>query len=286
MVSFRYHLTSLAATLLALAVGIVVGTTSLSAEPAPTVVPTPAMTPAMTPGDSAAEELATRLEQRVLRNALPGQKVLLLQAPDAPEGSARAAVTALKAAGATVTAQVHVLPALLDASGAETVTGVVAGTAPATLPLPTGALPRAGTLLASALVTSDQGTDLRGLAQQKVLGGFTGGSLLSFEGPPPTTPATLVLLLAGPARGAALASLAAAFEARVGTVVAAPVAAAQDRGVVEVLRSTKSGVSDVDGLGTATAAVGTVLALGEQAAGGSGHYGTGPGADAVVPSSG
>ena len=291
MVSFRYHLTSLAAALLALAVGIVVGTTSLSAEPA-------ARTPAaadlagtssassVSSSDVSADDLAARLQPRVLSGALPDQRVLLLLAPDAPAGSARSVAAALRSAGASVSGQAHLLPTLLDASGAQTVDGVVAATAPPGLALPSGGLERAGALLASALVTSERGSDLGGLAGQKVLGGFTGGSLVSFEGPAPARPATLVLLLAGPARGAALATLAASFQSRVGTVVAAPAGAARGAGVVAVLRARGRDVSDVDGLGTPTGLLATVLALAEQDSGGSGHYGTGPGADALVPSTG
>jgi hypothetical protein len=280
VVSFRYHLTSLAAALLALAVGIVVGTTSLSAEPAPAAGPSAAVVPALPSND----DLAQRLQSRVLRDALPDQRVLLLVSPDAPSGAARTIRSALKSAGSTVTGQVQLLPTLLDPSGAQTVDGVVAGTAPASAALPaSGSVARAGALLAEALVTSDQGSDLTGTPQQKVLGGFVGGSLLASDGPMPTTRATLVLLLCGPARGPALAAFAAAFHGRVGTVVAGTPASAQGRGAIAMLRDQSSEVSDVDGLGTASGLIGTVLALAEQAAGGSGHYGTGPGASGIVP---
>lgn len=279
MVSFRYHLTSLAAVLLALAVGIVVGTTSLSATPAPVKAPAVAVAT-----DSSAEDLAHRVQSRLLRNALPDQRVLLLLAPDAPSGAARTVISALRSAGSTVTAQVQLLPTLLDASGTQTVDGVVSGTAPASLRLPsTDTLERAGALLAATFVTSDQGSDVTGAAQQKVLGGFTGGSLIALDGPSPSARATLVLILSGPARGPALATLAAGFQARVGTVVAATPASAHGRGVVAVLRSRSTGASDVDDLGTSAGLLATVLALGEQAAGGAGHYGTGPKASGVVP---
>jgi hypothetical protein len=284
VVSFRYHLTSLAAVLLALAVGIVVGTTSLSAEPLAGKVPA-ASAPAV--ADTSGEDLAQRVQTRLLHNALPGERILLLVAPDAPAGAARTVVAALKSAGSAVTAQVRVLPTLLDASGEPTVNGVVDGTAPATLQLPaSGAIARAGALLAASLVTSTPGTEVTGTAQQKVLGGFTGGSLLAVDGPLPTTRATLVLLLSGPAHGPSLATLAAAFQARVGTVVAATPAAARGRGVVATLRGLSTGASDVDALGTATGLLGLVLALGEQASGGAGHYGTGPGASGPVPDHG
>jgi hypothetical protein len=277
----------LAAALLALAVGIVVGTTSLAAQPLAGKVPA-ASIPAVT--DTSGEDLAQRVQTRLLRNALPGQRILLLVAPDAPAGAARTVVAALKSAGSAVTAQVRVLPTLLDASGEPTVNGVVDGTAPATLQLPaSGAIARAGALLAASLVTSAQGaqgTEVTGTAQQKVLGGFTGGSLLAVDGPLPTTRATLVLLLSGPARGPSLATLAAAFQARVGTVVAATPASARGRGVVATLRGLSTGASDVDALGTATGLLGLVLALGEQASGGAGHYGTAPGATGPVPDHG
>lgn len=281
MVSFRYHLTSLAAVLLALAVGIIVGTTSLSAEPPPT---RPSAVTVAT--DSTGEELAQRVQARLLRNALPDQRVLLLLAPDAPAGAARTVTAALKSAGSTVTGQVHLLPTLLDPSGTQTVDGVVAGTVPLTLQLPAnGALARAAALLAAVLVTSEQGKDVTGLAAQKVLGGFTGGSLIAMDAAPAAR-ATLVLLLSGPARGPSLATLAAGFQARVGTVVAATPASAHGRGVVALLRTAGGEVSDVDDLGTSLGLLSTILALDEQASGGSGHYGTGPKAGAVVPATG
>ena len=272
MVSFRYHVVSLTAVLLALAVGIVVGTTSVPAAPAARQVVV----------DGSGEDFARRVAPRLLKDALVGQRVLLLLAPDAP--APREVVDGLRTAGATVTAQVRLQPALLDPSGSATVDDVVAGVLPDGLTLPqTSAIERAGAELAASLVTSDQGTDAGDSGAQRVLGGFSGADLLAFDGAAPTRRATLVLVLAGPARGAALASLAASFQARVGTVVAAPLAAARGTGVIAVQRSGTGGASDVDGLGTPQALVGAVLALAEQAAGGAGHYGTGPRASGVVP---
>ena len=272
MVSFRYHVVSLSAVLLALGVGVVVGTTSVpAAAPTTTVV-----------ADRSEEDLARRVAPKLLKDALVGQKVLLLLAPDAP--APREVVDGLRTAGATVTAQVRLRPSLLDPSGSATVDDVVASVLPDGLSLPqTTALDRAGAELAASLVTSEQGTDAGDSAAQRVLGGFSGADLLGFDGSPPTRRATLVLLVAGPARGAALAALAAAFQERVGVVVAAPLAAARGNGVVAVQRRGGGGASDVDGLGTPQALIGTVLALAEQAAGSSGHYGSGPKASGVVP---
>jgi hypothetical protein len=283
MVSFRYHLTSLAAVLLALAVGIVVGTTSvsasLSAEPA-----APKTAPVTTASDVGAEALAQKVQSRVLKGALTDQKVLVLVAPDAPAASVRPLVTALQQSGATVTAQVRLAAGLLDASGASTVDGVVEGVAPEGLTLPaTGTVERAGTELAAALVTSDQGTDISPTPALKVLGGFTGADLLTVQGPTSPVRADLVLLVAGPGHGPALAALTATFQARVGTVLVATPASALGRGSVATLRAKGTGASDVDGLGSARAVIASVLALAEQVTGGSGHYGVGPKATAVVP---
>lgn len=275
MVSFRYHLVSLAAALLALAVGIVVGTTGLTAQPA-------ASTAGPASVDASAEDLARQVAPRLTDEALLGQQVLLLIAPDAP--ASREVVAGLRAAGAEVTGQVRLAPALLDPANGTTVDDVVAGVLPAGLDLPaTTALERAGTELAAALVTSSQGKEVDEADRQRVLGGFTGADLLSFDGAPPARSATLVLLLAGPARGSALASLAAAFQQRSGTVVAASSSAARGTGVLAVLRAGATPTSDVDGLGTAQGLLALVLALAEQVAGGAGHYGTGPGAGSVVP---
>lgn len=271
MVSLRYHLTSLAAVLIALSIGVVVGSAALG----PSTVAPPAAPAA------SSDAFAQAVGPALVKGVLAGQRVLVLLAPDARPGGL---VAELGLAGATVTGQLRLRPALTDVGSAATVDDVVARVLPAGLSLSeAGALDRAGEVLASALTTSTRGADSSASEQQQVIGGFSGAGLLAAEGVPPTNRATLVLLVAGASRGPAVASLATAFAERVGVVVAGPLAAARGAGALAVLRGQTGGVSDVDGADTAQGLVTAVLALAEQAGGGSGHYGTGPGAGGVVP---
>jgi len=273
VVSFRYHLVSLSAVLFALSVGVVVGSVALGPAPAPAVVRPAAISRAP------AEAFARAVGPRLIKGALAGQRVLVLLAPDAHPGGL---VDELGLAGASVTGQLRLRAGLLDPGSAATVDDVVTRVLPAGLSLtqqtPAG---RAGAVLAAVLAASTRGTDASSADQQTVLGAFTGAGLLA--GAVPQARATLVLLVADATRGAALADLAAAFQERVGVVVAVPAAQVAPAGVLAVLRAQTGALSDVDGALTPQGLVATVLALAEQAGGGSGHYGTAPGAGGLVP---
>lgn len=254
MVSFRFHLVSLLAVMLALGGGIVVGSAALGTDKATPVVATQA--------DGFVDAVAPRL----LKGALAGQRVLVLLAPDA---TAAGLPAELSRAGATVTAQLQLRSALFDA--AATVDDVVTRTVPAGVDLPdTSAVARAAAVIAAGL-TGD------GDPATEVYGGLSGAGLVT--GPAPTARATVVLLLTGPSRGPALADLAEGLQQRVGVVATG---AGVTPAVAELRRRT-GGVSDVDGLGDTESKVAVVLALAEQAGGGAGHYGRGAGATAVVP---
>ena len=255
--SFRYHLTSLLAVLLALAGGIVVGSAALGPDEAATVTERPVE-------DGFVDAVAPRL----VKGALAGQRVLVLLAPDAVPVGLPAELTR---AGATVTGQLRLRPSALDPSGATTVDDVVTRVVPAGVDLPdAGAVQRAAAVLAAGLTGE-------GTPDAEVYGGLSGAGLVS--GTAPTVRATLVLVVAGTTRGAALADLAEQVQQKAGVVVAAP---GLPEAVSELRRRT-GGVSDVDGVTGTRGRVAVVLALAEQAGGGAGHYGTGPGATALVP---
>ena len=86
-----------------------------------------------------------------------------------------------------------------------------------------------------------------------------------------------------------VAPLAAALSAAdSGTVVAAPAGSARPGASVTVIRGDATAgpkVSTVDSADLGAGRIAVVLALAQQLAGGRGDYGTGPGADAPVPSS-
>jgi Copper transport outer membrane protein, MctB len=88
-------------------------------------------------------------------------------------------------------------------------------------------------------------------------------------------------------RNAALAELAAALDAAgEGAVVAGDTASAGDNGLVGVLRNdptTSAAVSTVDNVDTIAGQISSVLALGREADGTSGKYGTGQDTQPVPP---
>jgi hypothetical protein len=279
MVSFRYHVVSLAGVLLALAAGIVLGSAALAPASAPrTVVPRTQV------GTSTADEFATAVGPRLVKDALVGRTVLVLLTSDAPAAARKDLVAQLRVAGATVSGQVRLLPDLFRPGSSVTLDRIATAVVPKGVALPqTTPLDRVATELAATMVTSTRGSNGSASDRGKVLGALTAAALLVVEGGAPTASADLVVLLAGPSQGARVAAVAGAFAQRVGTVVAAPLSAAGGSGVLAVLRQQGGEASDVDGVNTPQGLVVTVLALVEAAAGRSGHYGSGVGARAAVP---
>lgn len=303
MIDFRYHLVSIIAVFLALAVGIVVGTTALNGpvlDGLKTSVSSLTGDKRSLEGDvlDLRRQTATRddftriVAPAVVRGALDGRRVLVVSAPDAPNAVRDALLVALKTAGATVTGDVRMRPALVEPSGTATVQDVVTAVAPTNLQLPRGsAADQAAAELAAALVTASGG--LSSTAIQTVIGGFTGADLLDVAGRSVEGNATLVLMVTGSpkvdadtaARNAAVLSFVKAFEAHSGMVVAGPSDSAADGAVLNALRSSAldGRVSSVDDADGPQGVVAAVLALAEQSHGGAGSYGTGRGASATAP---
>lgn len=305
MVDFRYHLVSIIAVFLALAVGIVVGTTALNG---PVLDGLKTSVSALT-GDKRALEADVRTLRRqasgaddftrltapvLLRSTLLGQRVLLLSTPDAPGGLRDNLQAALLAAGAVVTADVRLRPRLLDPAASATVRDVVQAVLPADLALPEGKpTDKAAAEIAAALVSSPQ--RLSSSAAQKVVGGFAGADLLDLASGSVDGSASLVLVLSGPspakpdatvdAGNAVLLGVAKAFDARSGVVVVGPTTSADGKGLIAALRASglDGRVSTVDDGDDPQGVVASVLALAEQVDGGGGSYGTGRGASATAP---
>lgn len=305
MIDFRYHLVSIIAVFLALAVGIVVGTTALNG---PVLDGLKTSVSSLT-GDkrnleghvrdlrtqtTRDDEFVQLMEPVLLRGALAGQRVLLLSTPDAPSGLRDDLQKAVVAGGATMAGDVRIRSGLLDPTATATVDDVVAAVVPGALVLPNGsAADKAATELSAALVKS--GAAVSPAAAQRILGGFTGADLLDVSGPVPDGSATLVLVVSGAApakpaadqkdRDQALLALLRAFDTRAGVLVAGPVGSAEAGGAVGALRasSLEGRVSSVDDADTPQGRVAAVLGLAEQAEGGAGSYGTGRGASATAP---
>ena len=308
MIDFRYHLVSIIAVFLALAVGIVVGTTALNGPIADNLqgsISSLSANKRQLQGEVSDlrgtigrdNDFTTLIAGTVLKGELTGQRVLVVSTPEADQGVRDAVLRDLTTAGATVVGQVRLRPDLFDPAKSATVDGVVAQVLPSDVTIPSGSSSeRAAATLATALVRRT-GSTVTAAQSQQVIGGFQGAHLLDIDSDAVLPTATLVLMLAGPApsgkpadlkaRNAAELALARAFDARAGMVLAGPVTALDPGGLLGALRDdgalTRS-VSTVDSVDTPRGQVAVVLALHQQTQDGVGSYGDGRGAQGPAPS--
>jgi Copper transport outer membrane protein, MctB len=204
VIDFRYHLVSIVAVFLALAIGLVVGATALKPRTLQvldreSIREQHQISAQRTQiqglkdqivGEQAAAKANAPL---VLGNLLEGQRVVLVIAPGA-DGSTVSGVThALQQAGAKVTAQADLLPAFFDTSAstesnldalAQQVAppGVTPGIQPAQpdISAQIAGQHQAAQVLAPALVTKD-GADLPAQPTQKILAGFAAQGYLKMN---------------------------------------------------------------------------------------------------------
>lgn len=313
MIDFRYHLVSIIAVFLALAIGIVVGTTALNGY---VVDDLRSRNGAVIRDKRALEgtvrDLRTAVARRdqfagtvapqVIAGQLTGERVLIVTTPGAPDDAVKTLTGLVDVAGGTVTGTLRLRDDLLDPAKSAVVDNLVAQVAPAGLALPEGnAVDRAALELAAAAVTAPKPDGITGDAAAKILGGFTEAQFVEFQRPPGVTTlmrATLALFVTGGADGSRLDDVGTArqqvelsvirsLDARSsGTVVGGPESAAGTGGLIEAVRADgvlSDAVSTVDTADTAYGGVSAILALHEQAAGRAGRYGQGPGSQAAAP---
>ncbi|SDL05104.1 copper transporter [Nonomuraea jiangxiensis] len=310
MIDFRYHLVSIVAIFLALAVGIVLGTTLLQ-EPAIELArrTSDELTNAnndlrseldtLRGREAGNDAFVTASTPEMVANALTGQRVLLVEAPGASSTVREAAQQTLTEAGAEIAGRVTFTDKFLDPKGTGVVDGLVSQLKPANMmfPVTSTAWDRAATLLAATYVTNDQaqaGTPNATTAD--VTGAFETGGLLSTEGEPAKR-STLAVMIAperpydgetAETQAGALASLADGFDiGSKGTVLAGAVPLTASPGdVISVVRDDgdiSKRVSTVDTLDMPMGRVATVYALREQLDGRAGQYGIGKGASLIAP---
>ncbi len=128
MIDFRYHLVSIVAVFLALAIGIVLGSTELQPAAYNFLNSTSAklqnqLDQAASQRDAAqqqasqGEQYAQAVEPTVLRDLLAGQKLLIVTEPGAQSSVVSGITTAANDAGAAVTGQINLQPKFFDTSG-------------------------------------------------------------------------------------------------------------------------------------------------------------------------
>lgn len=250
-----------------------------------------------------ADEQAARLYGPVVVDGrLAGQRVLLVSAPDAPAGPRDDLLPLIAAAGAAPAGQVRLTPALLESADPAELSALVAANPLPGVPLTGPPVQRAATLLATALTRPPTAPSITDEARTRVLTAFAEADLVDVDSDALAQPATSVVLLAGPApvavldeaeRVAATARTVAMLElargldgAAAGVVVAGVLPAGRDGDAVQALReddALSERVSSVDDADTARGRIAVLLALQEQLRDEAGSYGSGPGAEAPLP---
>lgn len=303
MISLRRHVLTLVAVFLALAVGVVLGSTSVATSIRDAVVDREETTAAQL--DTARSELAAQrlaadrlddmageLAPSVLDGVLDDRPVLVVVAPGASDEDVSAAVDMIGAAGGIAAGRVGLTDKAVDPEADAELQALVAN-------LPIGTAPAAdadlGTQLGTALGragllrTEDAEPHLDDDDRQTVLTTLADADVIEFE-PGTLRPGQLALVVTGPGEvestAVRLASLARTLDREgAGVVVAAQLTGGGGHDAVTALRSGgEEEVSTVDTLGSDSGRLATGLALAEQLDREQGHYGLRPDADAAVPS--
>lgn len=293
MISLRYHAVSIAAVFLALAIGVVVGSSGVSDRLLGAVsherdnlgvkiAQLTAERDSLAASQRASDEFARRIGPGAVRGMLTGQTVTLVTA-GADSGDRDAVATLIKQAGATVTGEVALTPAVGDPGRVDQLRTLTAQLLPAGAKLPAAADAGtlAGGLLGGVLLAPNATPD----QARAVLSGLAAAGFVR-PGDPPAR-ANLVLVLTGGALTGIDAADAAAVVARLaaaldragggGAVLAGRAGSAEATGVVGVARADPSiatGLSTVDDVQTGPGQVSAVMALREQLDGRAGRYGT------------
>ena len=190
MIDFRYHLVSIVAVFLALAIGIVLGSTELQGPAYNLLDQTTSKLKTQldqaTSQQQAAQQQATQdelyaqaVEPAVLRDLLTGQRLLIVTEPGAQSSVVSGISTAASDAGATVTGQINLAPKFFDTSGAtqdslNQTTLDVAQTANITLDSSATYQQQAAQVIASEILTKSAGSTSSGSSGSQSAGGDQG----------------------------------------------------------------------------------------------------------------
>jgi Copper transport outer membrane protein, MctB len=322
VIDFRYHLVSIVAVFLALAIGIVLGSTEFQGSALDLLNATSnslrsQLAAASSERDNyaiqaaAGQQFAQAEEPALLAKLLKGDRLVLITEPGAQDSVVGGVKQAAGYAGATVTGQISLQPLFNDTSGetqsALSSTNGTAATA-AGLPLLTTGTnqqtfyqQQAAELIASAILTSStsassQDTGLSPSAAQGLLASYAQAGFLSISGQPTATRATLAVVItpqnppsdgaSDPANQVLVAVTQELAGASAATVVVGGASGSGTGSAMGVLRSSSvsSKVSTIDDADTTFGQITVIQALATQLAGGkAASYGV-DGAAGIAPS--
>jgi hypothetical protein len=307
VINFRYHVVSLTAVFLALAIGLVVGTAALNGPVVDSLndqvtgigrqnqqlrdqvdhLKTEANTQ---------EQFATQAAPVILADKLRNRRVLVVALP-AAVNYVKDVVETLQIGGAKITTQVEVQDKFTAPTNNSQLLDLATITRPVGVSEPaspnTDGVQTSTALLTAVLLDRQAGqTTIPEDERRKVLSAYTAGGWIMTNGSP-AGPAEAVVLLTGAPyvdhdatkRNAAVVNMVDQFAHAGHLIVASDGVGAEGNAITAVRRDpvlTKT-ISTVDNVATPQGRVITALALAEQVGGGSGHYGIGDGATSLIP---
>jgi hypothetical protein len=300
VINFRYHVVSIVAVFLALAIGIVLGATELQGATLDALragnkdlnnnlAAARAQNAALRQQLAADQGFAQANEGRLLDGLLSNQRVVVVAAPGAPSAVISGVTAAAQKAGAALTGQVNLQTNMLNTSenNLQYLSALVQQALPAGSTPPSGTpLQQAAKLLGSAILTKDtaagSGSGSSGTTggsssnQQSVLSYYARAGLLSVSGPLSTSQSSLATLAivvppGTPPPGADSASANQGLitltqqlnSAGLGTVMAGSVTGSGAGSAISALRSSSaaSQISTVDDADTLEGQIVTMQAL-------------------------
>ena len=306
MINFRYHVVSLTAVFLALAVGLVLGTAALNGTVQNQISEqVSGLRNSNGQLRDQVEELQTRAASQnefvrqiapgLLAGKLTGRSVLMVSGPTADNDDRDQVVKMLELAGATITGQVRLRKDFTDPNKDDALQDLAARITPAgvtTLPNNGVGVETSSALLATVLLAGP--AQITPLNRTQILSAYEALQVLDLDGQVAADPATAVVMVTGTPetgsdavdRNKASVDIVKQFDTVAAQMVLAgstasgagnPVAAVRDDGTLAKT------ISTVDGVSLAEGQVATALALAEQFTNRAGHYGTGSGANARIP---
>ena len=305
MINFRYHVVSLTAVFLALAIGLVVGTAALNGPVADQLADQVGVLGQqnqelrdrvnhLNNDVEQREEFATQVAPVVLANKLVGDRVLVISVPSGRDHVQGVIDMLDEAAGATVVGQVDLEDKFTDPTHNAELLDLAHLRLPSNIdpnvPTNSDGVESSAALLATVLL--DHSPALTAEDLRTVLNAYRDEGYLSIARDV-AGPAEVVVLVSGSPvtgeeasrRNAAVVTFAAQFD-KAGQVVVAASADAGDGNVVAELRGDpqlEQNVSTVDNVSTPQGRLVTAWAVAEQIAGRVDHYGIGSGATLLPP---
>jgi Copper transport outer membrane protein, MctB len=306
----RYHVISIGAVFLALALGVLLGSTTLSdsllsgisgqkAKLAEQVIDQQAQENSLKAQLADADQFATGIGPMAVKAQLAQRTVVIISTPDADEYTTQAITTLLTAAGAQVTGQLQLTDAFSDPNRADQLRDLVTQLIPAGAQLPVAADAGAlsGGLIGDLLLLNKADNKPQATPNERAaaLTALAGAGFI--RTPQQPQPAQLALILTGGAQAGDTANDRAAMLARfatqiqqtgAGTVLAGTTTSANGNGPIGVVRADTPAnaiLSTVDNTNTAAGRITTILALKNQLNQKPGAYGTAPNAQSPTPTS-